>query len=499
MGKCALYDGAHNKVTRADDVQRTTFPLWPDAYLAGPASCHVPLYRARPTGEAVSAAARPVFLPSADAMLDALPVAIYTTDAGGWITSYNDAAAAFWGRCPVLGEERWCGSWRLYWPDGRPMAHAESPVALALRQGQPVRDMEAILERPDGSRAVFRPHAAPMFDDKGAVAGAINMLVDITERKKDEETREHFTAIVTSSDDAIISKDLNGIIKSWNKGAERVFGYSQEEAIGRSITMLIPPDRLNEEPGIIERIRRGERIEHYETVRRRKDGSLIDLSLTVSPVKNGRGEIVGASKIARDISDRKRAEESRDLLLHEIKHRVKNTLGTVQAIASQTFRGGPGEEREAFAARLRALAGAHDLLIRQDFDSARVGELMIRAMAPFRENRADRIEMAGDDIVLNANQALLLAMAVHELATNAVKYGALSNGAGKVHLDWALRQDDGHRLAFHWRESGGPPVAPPRRKGFGSVLIERALQQEQGSARMSFLPEGLDVSLDMKL
>jgi len=447
----------------------------------------------------MSAAARPVFEPSADAMLAALPVAVYTTDAAGWITSYNDAAAAFWGRSPVLGEERWCGAWKLFWPDGRTMAPEETPLALALRQGEPVRDMEAILERPDGSRAVFRPHAAPMYDDKGAVAGAITMLVDITDRKKDEETREHFTAIVTSSDDAIISKDLNGIIKSWNKGAERVFGYSQEEAIGRSITMLIPADRLNEEPGIIERIRRGERIEHYETVRRRKDGSLINLSLTVSPVKNGRGEIVGASKIARDISERKRAEESRDLLLHEIKHRVKNTLGTVQAIASQTFRSGPVEEREAFAARLRALAGAHDLLIRQDFDSVQIGDLMARAVAPFRENRADRIEMAGDDVVVNANQALLLAMAVHELATNAVKYGALSNGAGMVHLHWALQEDGGRRLVLNWRESGGPAVTQPSRKGFGSILIERALQQEQGCARMVFAAEGLHTRLEIKL
>ena len=447
----------------------------------------------------MSAAARPVFVPSADAMLDALPVAVYITDAAGWITSYNNAAVTFWGRSPVLGEERWCGAWRLFWPDGRAMEHEESPLAAALHSGQAVHDREAILERPDGSRAVFRPHATPMFDDKGAVAGIVNMMVDITDIKTSEEAREHFAAIVTSSDDAIISKDLNGIIRSWNKGAERVFGYGEKEAIGRSITMLIPADRQNEEPGIIERIRRGERIEHYETIRQHKNGSLIDISLTVSPVKNGRGEVVGASKIARDISDRKRAEESRDLLLHEIKHRVKNTLGTVQAIASQTFRGGPSGEREAFAARLRALAGAHDLLIRQDFDSVRVGELMARAVAPFRENRADRMDVSGDDVVLNANQALLLAMAVHELATNAVKYGALSNGTGMVQLHWALRQDDCRKLMLNWRESGGPPVAQPSRKGFGSTLIERALQQEQGRAQMMFLPEGLQAALEMKL
>jgi len=436
------------------------------------------------------------FQASADALLQALPVAVYTTDAQGYITFYNQAAVDFWGRTPVLGQEQWCGSHRLYWLDGTPLPLDQCPMATTLKTGKPVRNVEAVVERPDGSRAVFMPFPTPLFDAAGVLTGAINMLVDITDRHKGERERDHFAAIVASSDDAIISKDLNGIIQSWNQSAERIFGYKPEEAIGKHVSLLIPADRLDEEPGIIDRIGRGERIEHYETKRQRKDGSQLDISLTVSPIKNRRGEIVGASKIARDISERKRGEETRDLLLHEIKHRVKNTLGTVQAIASQTFRDAPAAERDAFGARLRALSAAHDLLTARDFGQVSIRDMVDRALAPFQENRAERISASGDDLSLNASQSLLLAMAIHELATNAVKYGALSNATGVVNVQWSVKDS---RLVFHWRESGGPPVTLPKRRGFGSMLLERALQHEGGGSQIRFAPEGVDCTLEMKI
>ena len=138
----------------------------------------------------------------------------------------------------------------------------------------------------------------------------VAFVLDLTERKCAEQAAEHLASIVESSDDAIVSKDLDGIIRTWNCGAERLFGYKAAEVIGRPITILIPPDRLDEEPGILARIRRGERVDHYETVRRHKDGSLIDISLTVSPMRDAKGAIVGASKIARDITERKRAEQA---------------------------------------------------------------------------------------------------------------------------------------------------------------------------------------------
>jgi two-component system CheB/CheR fusion protein len=425
-------------------------------------------------------------------VLAALPVAIYATDAEGRITFYNEAAARFWGREPVLGVEKWCGSHRLYNADGTPMPRQDCPMALALKTSVPVHGLEAIIERPDGSRASFMPHSTPLFDERGQLNGAVNMLVDVTEQKILERDQAHHSAIVESSDDAILSKGLDGIIRSWNKGAERVFGYSADEAIGQPVLMLIPEERHNEEPGIIARIRQGERVDHYETIRRRKDGSLIEISLTISPVRDKSGVIIGASKIARDISHRRRAEEAKDLLLHEIKHRVKNTLGTVQAIASQTFRGAPREERDAFGARLRAMAEAHDVLTNREWGDVAVTDIVNRAVSPFN---AARFTLRGDDSTLSSAKGLLLAMAVHELSTNAVKYGALSNGDGHIAIDWHGTPD---RLVMHWHESGGPPVETPTKRGFGTNLIQRAMGGEHGGAQFDYAPDGLKGTLQIR-
>jgi PAS domain S-box-containing protein len=425
-------------------------------------------------------------------VLAALPVAVYTTDAEGRISFYNEAAVRFWGREPELFQEKWCGSLRLYRLDGSPLPSEECPLARTVKTGRPVRGVELIAERPDGSRLFFVPYPTPLFDDKGRLTGAVNLLMDVTEQNGLERNQAHLSAIVESSDDAIISKNLDGIIQSWNKGAERIFGYAAEETIGQPILMLIPQDRHNEETEIIQRLRRGERVEHFETVRRRKDGALIDISLTISPVKDKSGKVVGASKVARDISDRKKAEETQNLLLHEIKHRVKNTLGTVQAIASQTFRKAPPEERDAFAARLRAMAEAHDLLTNQDWGQVAVTDIVSRAIAPFDSRR---FTVRGDDASLSSAKGLLLAMAIHELGTNAVKYGALSNGDGRVGIEW---KNGANGVTLRWRESGGPQVAPPTHKGFGTKLIQRAMVGEHGNATFDYVPDGLKVVLEIR-
>ena len=149
-------------------------------------------------------------------------------------------------------------------------------------------------------------------------------FVDFTPIEQDGDVAAlRLAAIVESSHDAILSKDLNGTIMSWNSGAERIFGYTANEVIGRPITMLMPADRINEEPGILGRIKAGERIDHYETIRMRKDGNLVNISLTVSPVRDKHGTIIGASKIARDITDRKKLEAQREVLMAELNHRVQ--------------------------------------------------------------------------------------------------------------------------------------------------------------------------------
>jgi PAS domain S-box-containing protein len=294
-----------------------------------------------------------------------LPVAVYSTDAAGRITFYNDAAASLWGRRPELGEDWWCGSWRLFWPNGAPMAHDQCPMAVTLKTGRAARGAEAIAERPDGTRVPFLAYPTPLRNADGQLVGAVNMLVDITERKRNEEAAQHYAAIVESSHDAILSKDINGVITSWNSGAQRLFGYASQEAIGKPLTMLIPPDRHDEEPRILERIRRGERIDHYETVRQRKDGSFIDISLTVSPIRDFRGDIIGASKIARDISERKRAEERQDLLLREMDHRIKNLFALAIGIVSLSGRSARNVQDlvRTVRERLSPLARAHALTL----------------------------------------------------------------------------------------------------------------------------------------
>ena len=246
-------------------------------------------------------------------LIEAIPAAIYTTDAEGRITMFNNAAKSFSGREPVVGEDTWCVSWKRYAPDGSPLTAEQLPTAQAIKQEKPVHGCEAIAERPDGSRVHFISYPTPLFDVAGKLTGTINMLVDITDRKVAEQNNARLAAIVECSDDAIISKDLNGVITSWNPGAERLFGYAPDEAIGKPITMLIPMTRIDEEPELIGSIRRGDRVDHFETVRLHKDGSELDISLTLSPIRNAQGEIIGASKIARDITHRKRAEtELRD-------------------------------------------------------------------------------------------------------------------------------------------------------------------------------------------
>lgn len=364
-------------------------------------------------------------------ILDALPVAIYMTDAQGRLTYFNPAAAKLSGRTPEIGMDQWCVTWKIFLADGTPLPHDQCPMAVALTGDEAPAGTECIAERPNGTRFWFTPYPAVLRDAEGRIVGGISVLIDITERKnvqrevseqfraivettpecvkivapdgtllfmnapglemvgascpeavvgksvynviapEDQERfcdfnkmicggergslqfeivglkgeRRHMethaaplqhadgttvhlavthditerkraertsfllSAIVDSSDDAIISKNLEGVISSWNKSAQRLFGYTAEEAIGQTVaSLLIPDDRQEEEPDILTRLRRGERVDHFETVRRRKDGSLLDISLTISPVRNREGVIIGASKIARDITESKRVQ-----------------------------------------------------------------------------------------------------------------------------------------------------------------------------------------------
>jgi PAS domain S-box-containing protein len=510
-------------------------------------------------------------------VLEALPAAVYATDPAGRIIFYNEAASLLWGYRPELGKSEFCGSWKLYWPDGTPLPHDECPMAMALRQKQPVRGMEAVAERPDGTRVSFVPYPTPLFDEHGDLIGAINMLVDISEPKRveaalarhrdeqaalyqftdrlfrslspadayaaaldairltlrcdrssillfdevgamrfvasrglsdayrkaveghspwthedinpepiyvgqipesdlpealktivskegigalafiplaakgkligkfmvyydgphiftsaeldlaltiarqlafslqhlgEEQASRRLASIVATSDDAIVSKDLDGIITSWNRGAEKLFGYSAEEMIGKPVTELMLSGGEAEEAKILDRLRRGERIEHYETTRKRKDGRLIHISLSISPILDGNGKVIGASKIGRDITDRKEAAARQELLTREIQHRTKNLFAVVQSVVARSF---PGKQtvREAEAAvrdRLRSLAHTHVLLMDKEWQGAELAEVVRVEMAPY----GTRVTVEGPSVELSAKAAQYFALAVHE-------------------------------------------------------------------------------------
>ena len=313
-------------------------------------------------------------------LLDALPAAVYTTDAAGRITYYNEAAATLWGHRPSLGTSEWCGSWKLFWPDGTPLAHDQCPMALALKEDRTVRGMEAIAERPDGTRVPFIPFPTPIHDATGKLVGAVNMLVDIT--------------------------------------------------------------------------------------------------------------------------DRKHAEERQALLVRELHHRVKNTLATVQAIMGSTARAVDNIEdfKSALFGRIQSLSKTH-LLLADDQRTVNFDHILRSELDAFDDGSNKRIVLSGPEVPLSSQVALSLGMAIHELTTNAAKFGALSIFGGRVEVTWSVTIDAIRRtLVFDWVESGGPPVVPPLRQGFGSRLLAFVLPgQIQAKTQIDYAPEGVRIRCTLPL
>ena len=422
-------------------------------------------------------------------MLEALPVAVYTTDDEGRLTYFNSAAVRLSGRTPELGTDKWCVTWKIFLPDGTPLPHDQCPMAVALRGVAVPTGIECIAERPDGSRFWFTPCPAAIRDSQGRIIGGVNLLLDITDRKDAEiEVNQQFRAIVDSSDDAIISKDLNGIITSWNTSAERLFGYSAAETVGRSITLLIPPDRLDEERDILARLRRGERVSHFETLRRRKDGSLINISLTISPVKNGQGVIIGASKIARDITEQKRAEAEQLRIQSELRranedleqfafsasHDLQEPLRNVKIYTELLLRSCAGsldDETRMFAEYVRNGAARMEALLRDLLVYTQVAALD-RLAAPADANDAFRAALSNLQTAVSASGAqitcdplpqvsvhsLYLQQLFQNLLANAIKYRS-PDRPPKIHVSSERR----NRACLFSVEDNGIGIEPEYR------------------------------------
>ena len=320
--------------------------------------------------------------------------------------------------------------------------------------------------------------------------------------RESEQCFRWLASIVESSEDAIVSRDIAGIITTWNKGAERLFGYASDEVVGKPVTILIPSDRHVEERTLLERISRGARIENFETVRRRKDGSLVNVSLTLSPVRNGDGKIVGASKIARDITRRKRAESREKMLRAELDHRVKNALASVAMIATSSRHDSSSidEFARSLDGRIHSMAAVHTLLNQRGQHGVALRALVHNQLAPYAAET--NMMIRGTELMLTPAASQAMGMVLHELATNAAKYGALSVPTGQVSVSWERRQNGNAaaNLIFVWREFGAPRTAAEITPGYGIRLIRELVPYELGGAvDLVFAPDGVSCRIEFPL
>jgi two-component sensor histidine kinase len=441
------------------------------------------------------------FLDLDQAILDALPMGVYACDADGQILRVNQRAIDLWGRAPRLLDpsQRFCGSFRLESLDGHVIPSGETPMARAILTGQSFEGVEAVVQNPDGTRWVARVNVAPLRDNDGVVIGAINCFRDVT-REHDmrltlERQQRTFDLAMIASRMGTWRYTMADNVCIYDDNAQQLYGLTEARFLHdkAGVAAKFHPDDMEL---MWERVAKaldpaGDGRYDVEYRVKQIDGSWRWLSAWGLVEFEGQGAnrkpvaIAGAS---RDLSERKQVEDLQRLLANELNHRVKNTLATVQSIVNQTLRGATDIEvaREAVNARIIALAKAHDLLTERSWAGADIADLVAHAVRPFVTRQ---INFEGPSLTISPSQALALSLAVHELATNATKYGALSRPEGRVALRWTVRDD---RLELSWLESGGPPVAPPSRRGFGSRLIEVALSRDlDGQTRLEFAPEGV--------
>ncbi len=419
-------------------------------------------------------------------------------------TLYNDAAIPHLrSRHPALGKparEIWADAW----PELEPL------VARALA-GESVYAENFELKPPpddDSGPAFFTFCYAPLRSGDGEISGLFVVSVETTRVVHSEErlraSEQRFRAIVESANEyAIITFDVDGRITSWNSGAERLLGYSEEEAIGQSGEIFFTPeDRASGRPEIEMTRAREEGRANDERWHMRKDGSTFWGSGLMLPMEgHPRDRYL---KIFRDRTEARRTEQRTRLLSEELSHRVKNTMAIVQSVAMQTLRQSAttAEARDALESRLVALARAHDILTQGRWSGGDLRQTVegTLALILLDDARGARVRLEGPGIHLGSGALVGLSLAIHELATNAVKYGAMSNDSGEIEISWDIVPDTPPSLRLRWVERGGPPVEAPRRRGFGSRVIEEGLAHEfDGRVELTFAREGLECTIHAPL
>jgi PAS domain S-box-containing protein len=453
-------------------------------------------------------------LRAADEILELLPVATCICDTRGRIVQYNRRAVEFWGRPPQPGDthEEFTASSKFFDAAGRLLT--QSKLAEVLETGRAIRDEEVTVERPNGARIVMVINVDPLLDAEGRLVGAVSCFQDVTERKlviealdrSQQDLRQQeqrWNATYEHAAIGIVETDADGRFLRVNESICAITGLSREQLLGWRLFARTHPSDRDVDEELYRRQVAGE-IGFYSLEKRfvRADGRVIWISVRSSTVRDADQSFLYGVRVVQDITERKEADERQKLLVDELNHRVKNTLATVQSLASQTARGtdSPDAFREAFEGRLIALSQAHDQLTRRHWRSADLRDIVSAVVAPYRARAQDSITADGEDVTLSPRAALTLAMALHELTTNAAKYGALSTPSGRIEVGWRVVREPAQppMLRLEWCERGGPAVVAPTRQGFGTRFIEGSVAAElQGTATLAFDPAGLRCTMQV--
>ena len=454
-------------------------------------------------------------LRASDEILELLPIATCVCDSAGRIIQYNKRAIDLWGHPPEPGQthDQFTRQCRFY-SQGEELPR--SKLAEVLKTGQSVRNEEVTVEREDGSQIVVLLNIDPLIDAQGRLVGVINCFQDVTERKRImdaldrsqqdlRQQEERWSATYEHAAIGIVELDAEGRFLRVNEAICSIVGGTRDELLGWKLFGRTHPDDRDVDEELYRRQVAGD-IGFYSIEKRfvRKDGRVIWMGVRSSTVRDATGHFLYGVRVVQDITERKEAEERQKRLIDELNHRVKNTLATVQSLATQTARGTdtPDEFRRAFEGRLIALSHAHDQLTRRHWHSADLREIVESATAPHMTRSQEQIGIEGEPIIVTPRAALTLSMALHELTTNASKYGALSAPEGRIEVGWRVDRPEGERpmLRIEWREHDGPPVDVPKRHGFGTRFIEGSIAAEmQGTARIDFDPAGLRCVMSIPL